>query len=108
VSGSGNRRNAKKLTVCSCHKPHPEAVDAADTGAGKWTADGPDDEGLVTLAGGTAVPWAKGRTGRGNEQRGVRRCIAEDPFARRYNSDSQMEIPELLALEFQAEVSCAS
>ena len=41
--------------------PHPETVDLADAGLGDWTADLPGDEGLVDLAGGTAVRWVGGQ-----------------------------------------------
>ena len=125
----GNRRNAKKPTVCSCYNPHPEAVDRADTGAGKWTADLRNDQGLVKATGGTAVPWARGRAGRENwrdpgSRHGRARRARSDGWtkaARRAAvhrrgglqipvqfGTATMEIPELLALEFQTEVSCAS
>src|ERR1700686_3447811 len=120
----GNRRNARKLTVCSCNKPHPEAVDGADTGAGKWTADLRNDQGLVKATGGTAVPWARDRAGRGNERdpgsrRGRARRARSDGRARAARRAAvhgrggfrtlasiriaRMQVPELLALEFQTE-----
>jgi hypothetical protein len=125
----GDRRNAKRLTVSSCHKPHSDAVDGADTRAGKWTADLHNDQGLVKATGGTAVPRARGRAGRGNERdpgsrRGRARRVRSDGWARAArraavhrrggfrtlasNRIARMQVPELLALEFQAEVSCAS
>jgi hypothetical protein len=44
----------------SVRDPHPETVDLADTGLGDWAADLADDEGLVDMAGGTAVRWVGG------------------------------------------------
>ena len=41
--------------------PHPETADLVDTGLGDWAADLPDDEGLVDVAGGTAVRWVEGQ-----------------------------------------------
>ena len=54
----GRRRREDLLS--SVRNPHPETVDLADTGLGDWTADLPDDEGLVDVAGGTAVRWVEG------------------------------------------------
>ncbi len=53
------RRREQLLTSVS--NPHPQTADFADTGLGDWTADLPDDEGLVDLAGGTAVRWVEGQ-----------------------------------------------
>lgn len=53
------RRRASLLR--SVRDPHPETADLVDTGLGDWTADLPDDEGLVDVAGGTAVRWVEGR-----------------------------------------------
>ena len=44
----------------------------------------------------------------GHEQRGVRRCNAEEPFAHLFNSDAQWKSRHCFALEFQTEVTCAS
>lgn len=53
------RRRHEKL-LRSVRNPHPETVDLADAGLEDWNADMPDDEGLVDLAGGTAVRWVEG------------------------------------------------
>ncbi len=53
------RRRAALLN--SVHQPHPETTDSGDTSLGDWTADLPDDEGLVDVAGGTAVRWVDGQ-----------------------------------------------
>ena len=42
-------------------QPTSRDVDLADTGLGDRTADLPDDEGLVDVAGGTAVRWVEGQ-----------------------------------------------
>lgn len=53
------RRRREEL-LNSIRNPHPETVDLADTGLGNWTTDLPDEEGLVDVAGGTAVRWLDG------------------------------------------------
>ena len=53
------RRRAALLTSVS--NPHREAADLVDPGPGDWTADLPDEEGLVDVAGGTAVRWIEGQ-----------------------------------------------
>ena len=53
------RRRREEL-LRSVRNPHAETVDLADTRLGDWTADLPDDEGLVDVAGGTAVRWVEG------------------------------------------------
>jgi hypothetical protein len=53
---SSERQEADRLQLLQ-----PEAVDGADTGAGKWTADLRNDQGLVKATGGTAVPWGEGQ-----------------------------------------------
>ena len=53
------RRRAELLS--SVHNPHPETADLADAGLGNWTRDLPNDEGLVDVAGGTAVHWVEGQ-----------------------------------------------
>jgi len=52
------RRHAELLS--SVENPHPETADLADANLGDWTADLPDEEGLVDAAGGTAVRWVEG------------------------------------------------
>ena len=54
------RRRREEL-LCSVSNPHPETADVADTGLGDWTAELPDDERLVDVAGGTAVRWIEGQ-----------------------------------------------
>jgi hypothetical protein len=55
-----HRRRAALLS--SVRSPHPETAGLADTGLGDWTSDLPDDdEGLVDVAGGTAVRWIEGQ-----------------------------------------------
>ena len=54
------RRRREEL-LRSVRNPHAETVDLADTRLGDWTADLPDDEGLVDVAGGTAVRWVEGQ-----------------------------------------------
>jgi hypothetical protein len=52
----------REALLSSVRSPHPETTDlAADSGLGDWTADLSDDEGLVDLAGGTAVRWVEGQ-----------------------------------------------
>ncbi len=45
----------------SVENPHPDTTGLVDTGLGDWTADLPDDEGLVDMAGGTSVRWIEGQ-----------------------------------------------
>ncbi|MDP9190592.1 MAG: hypothetical protein M3P06_02670 [Acidobacteriota bacterium] len=54
-------RRRREALLDSVENPHPETVDLADSGLGDWTADRPDDAGLVNLAGGTAVRWVEGQ-----------------------------------------------
>lgn len=54
------RRRREEL-LASISNPHPETVDLVDVGTENWTADLPDDEGLVDVAGGTAVRWVEGQ-----------------------------------------------
>lgn len=54
-------RRRHEALLSSVRNPHPETVDLADAGLGDWTADLPDDEGLVDAAGGTAVRWVEGQ-----------------------------------------------
>jgi len=53
-------RRRREALLSSVRSPHPETADLADTGLGDWTSDLPDDEGLVDVAGGTAVRWVEG------------------------------------------------
>ena len=53
-------RRRREALLSSVRAPHPETVELADAGLGDWTADLPDDEALVDLAGGTAVRWVAG------------------------------------------------
>jgi hypothetical protein len=54
-------RRRREALLSSINNPHPETADLADSGLGDWTADLPDDEGLVDLAEGTAVRWVEGQ-----------------------------------------------
>jgi len=54
------RRRREEL-LRSVRNPHAETVDLADPRLADWTADLPDDEGLVDVAGGTAVRWVEGQ-----------------------------------------------
>lgn len=54
-------RRRREALLISVGNPHPETADLVDTSLGDWTADLSDDEGLVDLAGGTAVRWVEGQ-----------------------------------------------
>ena len=54
-------RRRRESLLSSVSNPHPETADKADTGLGNWTADLPDEEGLIDVAGGTAVRWVEGQ-----------------------------------------------
>lgn len=54
-------RRRREALLASVGSPHPETAELADTGLGNWTSDLPDEEGLVDLAGGTAVRWVDGQ-----------------------------------------------
>lgn len=54
-------RRRRATLLSSVRAPHPETVDLADAGLGDWTADLPEDEALVDVAGGTAVQWVEAR-----------------------------------------------
>jgi post-segregation antitoxin (ccd killing protein) len=54
-------RRRREALLQSVRSPHAETVDLVDTGLADWTADLPDDEGLVDPAGGTAVRWIEGQ-----------------------------------------------
>ena len=54
-------RRRRESLLSSLSNPHPETADLTDTGLTDWTADLPDEEGLVDVAGGTAVRWIEGQ-----------------------------------------------
>jgi hypothetical protein len=54
-------RRRRKSLLDSISKPHPETADAVNNGLGDWTTDLPDEDGLVDVAGGTAVRWVEGQ-----------------------------------------------
>ena len=54
-------RRRREALLTSVDHPHPETVDMADSGLGDWTADLPEDEGLVDQTAGTAVRWVEGQ-----------------------------------------------
>jgi hypothetical protein len=54
-------RRRREALLSSVRSPHPETADLGDTSLGDWTSDLPDDEGLVDVAGGTAVRWVEGQ-----------------------------------------------
>ena len=60
VTEHETRRRREGLLI-SVRSPHPETLDLADTGLRDWVADLAGDEGLVDVAGGTAVHWVEGR-----------------------------------------------
>ena len=51
----------REALLRSVQNPHAETEDLVDTRLGNWTADLPDDDGLVDLSGGTAVRWVEGQ-----------------------------------------------
>jgi hypothetical protein len=54
-------RRRRESLLSSVSNPHPETADVANAGLGDWTADLPDEEGLVDVAEGTAVRWVEGQ-----------------------------------------------
>ena len=54
-------RRRRDALLSSVRSPHRETAELADTGLGDWTSALPDDEGLVDVAGGTAVRWVDGQ-----------------------------------------------
>ncbi len=54
-------RRRREALLSSIRNPHPETNDLGDGGLADWTSDLPDDEGLVDVAGGTAVRWVDGQ-----------------------------------------------
>ena len=54
-------RRRREALLTSVRNPHPETTDLADISLGEWTAELPNDEGLVDPLGGTAVRWVEGQ-----------------------------------------------
>jgi hypothetical protein len=54
-------RRRREDLLRSVRQPHPETADFVDSGLRDWASDLPVDEGLVDLAGGTAVRWVEGQ-----------------------------------------------
>ena len=54
-------RRRRESLLSSVENPHPETADLADNSLGDWTADLPNDEGLVDVRAGTAVRWVEGQ-----------------------------------------------
>jgi hypothetical protein len=54
-------RRRHEALLSSVRNPHPETVDLVDATLGAWTADLPDDEGIVDVTGETAVQWVEGQ-----------------------------------------------
>lgn len=54
-------RRRRESLLSSVSSPHPETADMTDPGLPDWTADLPDEEGLVDIAGGTVVRWVEGQ-----------------------------------------------
>ena len=54
-------RRRREALLGSVHNPHPETVNPVDSNLGGWTSHLPGDEGLVDVAGGTAVRWVEGQ-----------------------------------------------
>ncbi len=46
--------------MLSVQSPHPEATRLIDEGLTDWTAELPDDEGLLDPSGGIGVRWVEG------------------------------------------------
>jgi hypothetical protein len=54
-------RRRRAALMESVGSPHPETTQLTDAGLIDWTADLPDDEGLLDPSGGTAVRWVEGQ-----------------------------------------------
>lgn len=54
-------RRRHEALLCSLRTPHPDTTELVDAPLGDWTADLPDDEGLVDMTGGTSVRWIEDR-----------------------------------------------
>jgi hypothetical protein len=61
-------RRRREALLSSVRDPHPQTADLPEADLGDWTADLPDEEGLVDVTGGNAVRWIEGR-GRVKESR---------------------------------------
>jgi post-segregation antitoxin (ccd killing protein) len=64
IAGAVERELARRRREALLHSiknPHRDTADLADPGLGDWAGDLPADEGLVDVAGGTAVRWVQGR-----------------------------------------------
>lgn len=55
----GRRRHQALLE--SVRNPHPETTQFIDSGLTDWTAELPDDEGLLDASAGAAVRWVEGQ-----------------------------------------------
>jgi hypothetical protein len=53
-------RRRREALLISVRTPHVETAELSGTDLGDWTADLPDDEGLVDVAAGHAVRWVEG------------------------------------------------
>lgn len=54
-------RRQHQALVESIRSPHPETTQFIDSGLTDWTADLPDDEGLLDTSAGVAVRWVEGQ-----------------------------------------------
>lgn len=54
-------RRRREALLQSIRSPHPETADLVDVGLADWTADLPDDEGLVDPTAGLPVRWIEGQ-----------------------------------------------
>jgi hypothetical protein len=54
-------RRRRDSLLSSVANPHRETADLGDAALGDWTTDLAADEGLVDVAGGTAVCWIDGQ-----------------------------------------------
>ena len=58
----GDIDDRRETLLRSVRSPHPETAGfGGDAGLGDWTVKLRDDEGLIDLAGGTAVRWVEGQ-----------------------------------------------
>lgn len=54
-------RRRHEALVESIRSPHPETTQFIDSGLTDWTAELPDDEGLLDTSAGVAVRWVEGQ-----------------------------------------------
>ena len=54
-------RRRRDTLLQSIRSPHPETTELGDSSLANWTADLPEDEGLIDRAAGTAVRWIEGQ-----------------------------------------------